>query len=154
MKTSYSSRASASGCFLKRRGSCDNIFSREITPATKIKAVRTPGASDENEYRGTRTRAGNGFRFDRALFKSHPEFAGDVKAHVIAPGRMLVSVAEPVTKRRDPVMQSFLAFLANDIAKAPERIKPMSRELAGRIDRLVEEVSVSCHESLGEESLL
>ncbi len=123
-------------------------------PATKIKSVRRPEASTENEYRGKRTRTGNGFRFDRALFKSHPEFAGEVKAHVIAPGRMLVSVAEPVTERRDPVMQSFLAFLANDIAKAPEGIKPMSPELARRIDRLVEEVSVSSNESLEEESLL
>ena len=125
-------------------------------PATKTKYVRIADASTENEYRGKRTRTGNsyGFRFDRAFFKSHPEFAGEVKAHVIAPGRMLVSVAGPVTERRDPVMQSFLAFLANDIAKAPERVKPMSRELAGRIDRLVEEVSVSCNESLDEESLL
>ena len=125
-------------------------------PASKTKYVHISDASSENDYRGKRTRTGNsyGFCFDRALFKSHPEFAGEVKAHVIAPGRMLVSVAEPVTKRRDPVMQSFLAFLANDIAKAPERVKPMSRELAGRIDRLVEEVSVSCNESLDEESLL
>ena len=125
-------------------------------PATKTKPVHTPEASTANEYRGKRTRTGNsyGFRFDRALFKSHPEFAGEVKAHVIAPGRMLVSVAEPVTKRRDPVMQSFLAFLANDMAKAPEEIKPMSPELARRIDRLVEGVSVSFDESLGEESLL
>jgi hypothetical protein len=59
---------------------------------------------------------------------------------------MLVSVVAPVTKRRDAVMQSFLAFLANDIAKAPERVKPMSPDLARRIDRLVEGVSVSCHE--------
>ena len=115
-------------------------------PATKTKCAPIADASTENEYRGKRTRAGNGFRFDRAFFKSHPEFAGEVKAHVIAPGRMLVSVAGPVTERRDPVMQSFLAFLANDIAKAPEKIKPMSPELARRIDRLVEGVSVSCHE--------
>jgi antitoxin PrlF len=123
-------------------------------PATKTKYVHIADASTENEYRGKRTRTGNGFRFDRALFESHPEFAGEVKAHVIAPGRMLISVAEPVTERRDPVMQSFLAFLASDIAKAPERIKPMSPELARRIDRLVEEVSVSGNESLEEESLL
>ena len=111
-------------------------------PATKTKYVRKADAPSENEYRGKRTRTGNtfAFRFDRALFKSHPEFAGEVKAHVIAPGRMLVSAAEPVTKRHDPVMQSFLAFLANDIAKAPETIKPMSPEMARRIDRLVEEV--------------
>jgi hypothetical protein len=125
-----------------------------MMPAAKTKSVHTPKASAENEYRGKQTRRGNGFRFDRALFKSHPEFAGEVKAHVIAPGRMLVSVAGPVTRRRDPVMQSFLAFLGNDIAKAPETIKRLSPELAQRIDRLVEEVAVSSKESLGEESLL
>jgi antitoxin PrlF len=125
-------------------------------PATKTKPIYKAEASTGNEYRGKRTRTGNsdGFRFDQALFKSHPEFAGEVRAHVIAPGRMLVSVADPVTKRRDPVMQSFLAFLANDISKAPENIKPMSRELAQRIDRLVEGISVSSDESLDEESLL
>jgi antitoxin PrlF len=123
-------------------------------PASKTKHVRIADAATENEYRGKRTRTGNGFRFDRALFKSHPEFAGEVKAHVIAPGRMLVSVAEPVTADRDPVMQSFLAFLANDIAKAPETIKPLSPELARRIHRLVQEVVVSSHEALAKESLL
>ena len=93
-------------------------------PASKTKHVRIADAATENEYRGKRTRTGNGFRFDRALFKSHPEFAGEVKAHVIAPGRMLVSVAEPVTADRDPVMQSFLAFLANDITRRLKRSSP------------------------------
>jgi hypothetical protein len=67
---------------------------------------------------------------------------------------MLVSVVEPVAERADPVMASFLAFLGSDIARAPETIQPMSRELAARIDRLVEGVAVSHDESLGEESLL
>jgi hypothetical protein len=55
-----------------------------------------PGA----EYRGKQTRTGNslGFRFDAALFKSHPEFAGEVHAHVIAPGRMLVSLSKAGSK--------------------------------------------------------
>jgi hypothetical protein len=83
-----------------------------------------------------------GFRFDSALFKSHPEFAGEVKAHVIAPGRMLVTVADPVSKQQDAVMESFLAFLASDMAKAPETIKPVGGELLRSIDRLVEGVSV------------
>jgi hypothetical protein len=114
------------------------------------------GTSVRKIYKGKQMRTGNslGFRFDRALFKSHPEFAGEVKAHVIAPGRMLVSVAGQVTERRDPVMESFLAFLASDIASAPETVKPMSRELSQRIDSLVEGVTVSENESLGEESLL
>lgn len=90
-------------------------------PTAKAKPIRTTEKTAGTEYRGKQTRTGNsfGFRFDRALFKSHPEFVGEVKAQVIAPGRMLVSVAEPVVERADPVMASFLAFLASDIAKVP-----------------------------------
>jgi hypothetical protein len=115
-----------------------------------------PAAKPSNEYRGKRTRTGNstGFRFDSALFKSHPEFSGEVKAHVIAPGRMLVSVAEPIMERRDPVMEAFLAFLAHDMAAAPEGIRPMSKKRAGRIDRLVKDVAVKVDEDLGDEYLL
>jgi len=125
-------------------------------PTAKPKSMRTSEKPAGTEYRGKQTRTGNsfGFRFDRALFKSHPEFTGEVKAQVIAPGRMLVSVAEPVVERADPMMAAFLAFLASDIAKAPERIQPMGRDLAKRMDRLVKGVSVSQEESLGEESLL
>lgn len=125
-------------------------------PATKSKSIRSTEKPAGTEYRGKQTRTGNsfGFRFDRALFKSHPEFIGEVRAQVIAPGRMLVSVAEPIVERADPVMASFLAFLASDIAKAPETIQPISRDLAKRIDRLVEGVTVSHDEPLGEESLL
>lgn len=125
-------------------------------PTAKLKTVRVAEQPSGDEYRGKQVKTGNslGFRFDRALFKSHPEFAGEVKAHVIAPGRMLVSVAEPVVERRDPVMASFLAFLANDIAKASETVKPMSPEFAQRIDRLVKGVSVSENESLGQDRLL
>jgi antitoxin PrlF len=125
-------------------------------PTLKPKSTRPTGKPTGTEYRGKQTRTGNsfGFRFDRALFKSHPEFAGEVKAQVIAPGRMLVSVTDPVIERADPVMASFLAFLASDMAKAPETIQPMSDDLADRISRLVKGVSVSQDEALGEEDLL
>jgi hypothetical protein len=101
-------------------------------------------------------RTGNslGFHFDRALFKSHPEFAREVKAHVIAPSRMLVSVARQVIEHREPVMESFHVFFASDIASTPETVKPMSCALAQRIDSLVEGVTASEKKSLGEESLL
>ncbi len=54
------------------------------------------------QYVGKRTETGNstGFRFEGALFKSHPEFNGAVRAQVIAPGRMLVT-AEPVDRAED-----------------------------------------------------
>lgn len=123
-------------------------------PNTRSDTV--PAEKRSSEYRGKRTRTGNstGFRFDSALFKSHPEFSGEVKAHVIAPGRMLVSVAEPIVERRDPVMEVFLAFLARDIVSAPESIGPMSKERAARIDRLVKGVVVKGDEDLGDEYLL
>ena len=125
-------------------------------PTTKRKPIRASEKPIGTEYRGKQTRTGNslGFRFDSALFKSHPEFAGEVKAHVIAPGRMLVSVTEPMARRADPVMASFLAFLASDIAKSPETMKPMSDDLAKRIDSLVEGVGALHDESLEEGSLL
>jgi prlF antitoxin for toxin YhaV_toxin len=118
------------------------------------KKLRPRSAS--NVYRGKQTRTGNslGFRFDGALFKSHPEFAGEVSAHVIAPGRMLVAVVEPLPERVDPVMESFLAFLANDIAIAPGVIQPLSRDLMNRIGRLVKDVEFSPEASVGEESIL
>src|SRR5580692_4806140 len=92
-------------------------------------------------YRGKQAKTGNslGLRFDKALFRSHPEFSGEVRAHVIAPGRMLV-VAAPVTKSRrredDPVMEAFLSFLAADMAASPQQVKPLDRRLAGRINAL------------------
>jgi len=49
-----------------------------------------------SRYSGTITTTGKSeaIRLEKALFKSHPEFAqrAKVEAHVIAPGTMLVSV--------------------------------------------------------------
>lgn len=107
------------------------------------------------EYRGKQARTGNslGLRFDKALFQSHPEFSGEVRAHVIAPGRMLV-VAEPVAKsrrrERDPVMEAFLSFLAADMVSSPQQIKPLDRTLADRVHALVGHLIVDPHEDLGE----
>ena len=52
-------------------------------------------------YHGKQAKTGNslGLRFERALFHSHPEFSGEVEAHIIGPGRMLV-VADPEPKRK------------------------------------------------------
>src|SRR5437667_1435376 len=85
-------------------------------------------------YRGKKAKTGNslGLRFDKALFQSHPEFSGEVRAHVIAPGRMLV-VAEPVSgakRAEDPVIGAFLKFLAQDMVRAPGQIKALDRSLA------------------------
>jgi PrlF antitoxin of toxin-antitoxin system YhaV/PrlF len=107
-------------------------------------------------YRGRQAKTGNslGLRFDKALFQSHPEFSGEVRAHVIAPGRMLV-VADTAKKSRhrdsDPVVEAFLSFLAADMARFPEQIKPLDEALFARIDALVGHLPFNPHEDLGDE---
>jgi hypothetical protein len=110
-------------------------------------------------YRGKQAKTGNslGLRFDKALFQSHPEFSGEVRAHVIAPGRMLV-VAEPAAQSRrqeaDPVMEAFLGFLADDVARYPKQIKPLDRALVRRIKGLVGHLPVNPNEDLGDDPIL
>jgi antitoxin PrlF len=107
-------------------------------------------------YVGKRTKTGNsnGFRFEGALFKSHPEFSGEVRAHIIAPGRMLVT-AEPLEEPADdPVLASFLAFLDQDMLKHPENIRPLDEGRSRRIKTLLKDVIVDENEDLGEENLL
>jgi antitoxin PrlF len=118
-----------------------------------------PGSGGQTsgvEYRGRQTRTGNssGFRFEGALFKSHPEFNGEVRAHVIAPGRMLVTAETESRDKADPVMASFLAFLAQDMANHPEKIKPLSAARMRRIAELTKGVAVNLDEDLGDEELL
>ena len=109
-------------------------------------------------YRGKKAKTGNslGLRFDKALFQSHSEFSGEVCAHVIAPGTMLV-VAEPASgakRAEDPVIEAFLSFMARDMARAPGQIKALDRSLTKRIDALVGRVPVDPHEDLGDDILL
>ena len=121
------------------------------------KPARTP-PSRGPWYRGKQAKTGNslGFRFDRALFQSHPEFSGEVRAHVIAPGRMLVvaDAVSPSKRTADPVVGAFLSFLARDMAKRPQQIRPLDRDLTQRVDALVKGVAVNPDEDLGDEPLL
>ena len=130
------------------------------TGARRKKNVRsvTP-TSAGGVYRGKQAKTGNslGLRFERALFHSHPEFNGEVEAHIIGPGRMLV-VAEPELKRtraeEDPVFSSFMSFLAADLLRSPERITPLDSGAMKAIDTLVSDVKTSPEEDLGDEALL
>jgi len=110
-------------------------------------------------YRGKQAKTGNslGFRFERALFHSHPEFSGEVEAHIIGPGRMLVVArSEPrkKTAKEDPVLSSFMSFLASDMRNSPGHITPLDTDLLDRIGTLVSEVKTSPEEDLGDEALI
>ncbi|MGA2594336.1 MAG: type II toxin-antitoxin system PrlF family antitoxin [Bryobacteraceae bacterium] len=122
-------------------------------------AIRKQAQSDETPgYRGRQAKTGNslGLRFDKALFQSHPEFSGKVRAHVIAPGRMLV-VADPAKKPRrqdnDPVIESFLSFLADDMVRSPKQLKRLDPALAARIHALVGHLPVNADADLGDDPL-
>ncbi len=115
---------------------------------------RTPGV-----YHGKQKRTGNslGLRFEKALFQSHPGFNGEVEARVIGRGRMLVVArAEPKRKpaEEDPVLSSFMSFLAADMQRSPEQIKPPDAGDLARARRLVGGVDTSPEEDLGDEALL
>jgi antitoxin PrlF len=88
------------------------------------------------------------------LFRSHPEFNGEVTAHVIAPGRMLVTAEAEVIEEEDPVLAAFLAFLAKEMEANPGRIRPLDAKLAKRAARLTKGMELNLNEDLGEESLL
>ena len=114
---------------------------------------------DGGVYHGKHAKTGNslGFRFERALFYSHPEFSGEVEAHIIGPGRMLV-VADFEPRRKnaeeDPVLSSFMSFLAAGMQRSPEHIKPLDVGVMERIGTLVTNVDSSPEEGLGDEALI
>lgn len=97
-------------------------------------APYTPSPSVEYEGVITTTGSSQAIRLEKALFRSHPEFKqkAKVRAHVIAPGRLLLRV-EPEhidEDEPDPVLGAYLDFLAKDIEKHPEQLVPLNDLLA------------------------
>lgn len=107
-----------------------------------------------SRYTGTITTTGKSeaIRLEKALFKSHPEFRqkAKVRADVIGPGTMLVSVADAIKADNgaDPVMAAFLSFLAEDISRAPARVKPLGTTRIEEARELTKDVTVDDSETL------
>jgi hypothetical protein len=106
-------------------------------------------------YSGRTTRTGNSkaFRFESALFTSHPEFAeGDVEADVIAPGRLLIRTrSHEDAERGDPVFGAFLAFVEAQMVANPDLIRPFTTDDVAGLDELLEGVEYDKEEVLDEE---
>ena len=67
----------------------------------------------------------------------------------------LVVVAEQPSKRgrdEDPVVASFLSFLAAAMIRTPRRVAPLDKSLMRRIDRLVADIDTNPDEDLGDET--
>jgi antitoxin PrlF len=106
----------------------------------------------------TTTGKSEAIRLEKPLFRSHPEFRqkATVRAHVIGPGTLLVSVADkgPAGRDADPVMAAFLSFLAGDISRAPDRIKPLGATRIEEARALTRSVNVRDDEVLPDDVTL
>ena len=111
-------------------------------------------------YTGTITTTGKSeaIRLEKALFKSHPEFAqkSKVRAHVIGPGTMLVSVAgeTAAAPQADPVVAAFLSFLAMDTSKSPGRIRQLTARQIRQARALTRGVKVRDDDALPDDVTL
>jgi antitoxin PrlF len=99
----------------------------------------------------TTTGKSEAIRLDKALFKAHPEFRqrAKVRAHVIGPGHLLVTLAEdtpepqPSEVERDPVVSAYLAFLERDMLSHPDHIAPVGEAELARLRRLTDGVQAN-----------
>lgn len=105
-------------------------------------------------YRGTITTTGasEAMRFDKALFRQHPEFRqkAKVEAHVIGQGTLLVHVMDEqaVEGQEDPMVMAYLAFLERDATVDPSRITPLSGSLVERAVEATKDVVVSDNDEI------
>ena|SRR4051812_26910704 len=108
-----------------------------------------------SHYTGKITTSGKSeaIRFEKALFRSHPEFRqkAGVRAQVVAPGHLLVSVEGTSRRTRqdeDPTMLAFLSFLEQDIGIVPKRVKVLDAEALRKARELTAGVAVDDDETL------
>lgn len=126
------------------------MVKRKSSSASPRKTVLKSGEIPATSYRGKITTAGTseGFRFDKTLFKQHPEFRqmADVRADVIGPGTLLVSLInnpEITDEDDDPVVAAFLAFLEKDMVINPGTITRVSAEQIARARALTANTTVT-----------
>jgi antitoxin PrlF len=100
-------------------------------------------------YKGKISTSGTSeaIRFEKSLFKQHPEFKqqAEVRADIIGPGTLLVSVvgASDVQTEEDPVVCAFLSFLEKDMLGNPQNITPLSEHQMARAKAITDGVTVS-----------
>ncbi len=72
-----------------------------------------------------------------------------VRYTVQADGHVLLSRADE--DEEDQVMESFLQFLANDIAQNPDHLQAVSSKLVSHVATLISDVDINLDEALPEE---
>lgn len=109
------------------------------------------------KYTGSVTTTGKSeaIRFEKGLFRQHPEFRqqAKVEAHVIGPGQMLVSVVDEakINASEDPIVMAFLSFLEQDMKDNASRITAVSEAGIAQAKELTKDVVVSDDETIAED---
>lgn len=100
-------------------------------------------------YKGKITTVGTSeaIRLEKDLFKQHPEFkqAAEVKADVIGPGKILISLVDEAKSKNeaDPVVGAFLSFLERDMIENPANISDLDASTLDKAKSLTEGIAVS-----------
>jgi hypothetical protein len=92
--------------------------------------------------------------FSKSFAAEHPEFTtGRFEAHVIAPGRLLISAPVEVAEEDsdDPVLGAFLGFLEQSMRNHPELLRPLTAGDVAGLDALLEGVEVDLGTDLGDD---
>lgn len=95
--------------------------------------------------------------FSKAFAEAHPEFThGRFEAHVIAPGRMLVSAPVGVEEEQgdDPVLDAFLDFLDQQMKTRPDLVRPFTAGDVRGLDELLDGVEVDLDGELSDDFTL
>ena len=69
----------------------------------------------------------------------------------LADGTVVIAKKQPATNDADPVIGTFLAFLARDMASEPARIRPVPKSLLARGRTLAKGVKVDLDKPLPED---
>ena len=71
--------------------------------------------------------------------------------YVIQPNGDVLITRAIEAEETDPVMDSFLSFIADDMRKHPEKIQPLSVSVCERIDSLIPDMSLDLDAALSDE---
>ena len=103
-------------------------------------------------YKGKITTVGTSeaIRLEKDLFKQHPEFkqSAEVKATVIGPGKILISLVDKVSScnEDDPVVGAFLSFIERDMIENPDLISNLDATVIEKAKTLTAGIAVNDEE--------
>lgn len=74
-----------------------------------------------------------------------------ISYQILSNGQVVISRADPNESERDPVLEKFLNFLAQDLENNPQRLTTINSDLVNHVQSLVDDVAIDLNASLPEE---